>query len=124
MATEIGQLRSKVSVGMSTILVVENRCQFCFAFFNDLEKIREHSYRCEFRFAETFEASDGKVKFACAVRLTIITLGDEDNKFSFNLVFVRRFVLMCSTHGLITNGMSNCTSFQADFHVQIATKHF
>lgn len=54
---------------MSTIAVVRKRCQFCYAFFNDPDRIVEHSRRCEFRFSETFEAADGKVKFACAVSI-------------------------------------------------------
>lgn len=58
---------SSVSVEMSTVVLVKNRCQFCHAFFNDPEKIAEHSYQCKFRFSETFEAFDGKMKFACAV---------------------------------------------------------
>lgn len=60
-------LRSNVSMEMSTVLLVKNRCQFCYAFYKDPEKIAEHSNQCQFRFAESFEASDGKVKFACAV---------------------------------------------------------
>lgn len=61
------ELRSKVSIGKSTIVIVKNRCQFCYAFFKDPEKIVEHTSQCDFRFSETFEAFDGKVKFACAV---------------------------------------------------------
>lgn len=62
-------LLSKADVGISTIVLVKNRCQFCYAFFKDPEKIVEHSQRCDFRFAESFEAFDGKVKFACAVNM-------------------------------------------------------
>lgn len=61
------RMRSKESVEVSTVLVVKNRCQFCYAFFKDQEKVAAHSIQCRFRFSETFEASDGTVKFACAV---------------------------------------------------------
>lgn len=59
--------KKQMPLEMSTIVIVRKRCQFCYAFFQDTRKIKEHSERCEFRFSETFEASDGKVKFACAV---------------------------------------------------------
>lgn len=63
----IGKSLPQVSMEMSTIIVVKNRCQFCYAFFKDPKKIEQHSRQCDFCFSESFEAFDGKVKFACSV---------------------------------------------------------
>lgn len=71
-----GKLLRKVSVELCTVVMVRKRCQFCYAFYKDANKIAKHSERCEFRFSETFEAFDGKVKFACAVNI-IKSVADE-----------------------------------------------
>lgn len=107
---------------LSTIVVIKNRCQFCYAFFKDPLKIVEHSRRCEFRFSEMFKAFDGLVKFACAVNMT--TIGIAEIIISSNFDFARRFVSTFSIHELTTKCMSECISFQVNFHVHIATNYF
>lgn len=112
------QCHPENSVRLSTIVVVKNRCQFCYAFFKNPLKIVEHSRQCEFRFSEIFKAVDGMVKFACAVNMT--TVKAAKTIISSN-DFVRRFVLTFSKHELTTERTSECINFQANSHVHIAT---
>lgn len=114
------QPQSEASVGTSTIVVVQNRCQFCYAFFKDPDKIVEHSQCCEFRFSETFEAADGKVKFACAV-----SVRRRPKKMPHVIGYsFCRLVSMYSQHELPTENTRNCINFQVDFRVQSATEYF
>lgn len=73
-----GCVRVRESIEICTVLVVKNRCQFCYAFFRDQAKVAEHSVQCMFRFSETFEAIDGRVKYACAVSRQWSTVGAFD----------------------------------------------
>lgn len=116
---KLGKLQSNKSVEISTIAIVRNRCQFCYAFFKDPEKIAEHSNQCKFRFSETFEAFDGILKFACAV-----SYSHQRSKYnSFHVIIIFRSVLMYSKQGLTSKGTSDCMNSRAAFRAQFATKY-
>lgn len=47
------------------------KCKFCLAFYPSAVAAREHIENCEFRLSEMFLSFDGRMKFACTVRVSV-----------------------------------------------------